>query len=79
MQGEFNRGGGQPLLFSAVAVIGIAWLLSKIQCAICGGGGGGEWESGKSCHFAEKNNRWWFMFVSLQGPYNSVEGPRESE
>lgn len=40
MQGEFNGGGGQPLLFSAVAVIGIAWLLSKIQCAICGGGGG---------------------------------------
>lgn len=64
MSEERDGGWGCWLSVPAAAVAAIAWLLSKIH-------------QGGSCCFADKNNRWSFMFALLWGPCHHTRGPRE--
>ena len=64
MSEKRNGGWGCWLSVPATAVAAIAWLLSKIH-------------QGGSCCFADKNNRWLFVFALLRGPCHNARGPRE--
>lgn len=64
MSEERNGGWGCWLSVPATAVAAIAWLLSKIH------------QGGSRC-FADKNNRWSFVFALLRGPRHNARGPRE--